>query len=235
MKRLLFLLILALGIGLIVSLSFKNKMMKVIDENLTIQDSHLIFKNNNTTKKVKLIETKPGKQWSDVIVSKNNKYVAVNNIKDYSEKTEFVNKGNIEIYSKDGKKLWELKDSNMTDIKISPTGKFILGTIDSAYGNADIQFFHKDGFSGVIKKDSRCWNVAFNENKFALFKKHFDSEKKELALDLIVYDEHLHKLWEKKNIAFGLSCGYDITFKNNIINLHHYKNGDMQFKIGGEK
>ncbi len=159
----------------------------------------------------------------------------MNNIKSYSEKLESANNGNINIYDQNGEKIWELQDSNMTDIKISPTGRFVLGTVDGSYGDADIQFFHQDGFRKVIKKDSRCWDVSFDKSTFALLKKHYDKEQKELTLDIAVYDEHLDKLWEKRGIAFGLSCGYDMTFSDNIINLHHYKNGDTQFKVGGEK
>ncbi len=179
--------------------------------------------NGNEKKRVDFLDTIFDKSWSRIKISKNKKYIAINNVYDYNPKGETVKDAEMIILNDEGKESWRMKH-NLYSVIPSPRGDIIVGAPDPAFAGAPIFIFNEKGLIKKIPKDGLFWNVAFsnNGNFIALTIVTFDETKEGIEKylgHLIVIDDEGNELWRKEKITRAISSNeVDIT-DNDVISL----------------
>ncbi len=197
-----------------------------INEKVVVTQSSVKFldENGNEKNSIGLLNTIPGNSWSSVSKSKNQKYITINNIYNYNQKEEKIEDAKMIMLNDEGVELWSMKH-NLANIIPSPNGKYVVGTLDAAFGDAPIYVFNEKGLITKIAKDDQAWDIDFSNDGsfFALTIVTFDKTKKGIEKcqgHLIVLNEEGNELWRRANIAMGENSFCEVNISNdNIISL----------------
>ena len=168
--------------------------------------------------------------FSKVEESDNGKYIAVNNIYEYSGKGENVEKADAIILDSEGKEVWRIKEHYYDGIVPSPNGKYVLAGV--SLGNFSTYLINKDGLEKEIKSEDDMSAPVFSMDGsfFAVQTTTLDHNmgKTENFLDnfqgnLLLIDENGNELWRKEKVfigddhSFTISIIEDDTVPNGVV------------------
>lgn len=201
--------------------------------NIRIEKERLVFldENGNEIKAVPFLKYDPGRSSSKVYLSKNEKYIALNNIYEYKTVGgyEQVEKAEVTVLNRKGEELWKM-EQQFYDFNVSTNGKYILGKdfereailILNDKGIIDITLKNKKGgIDFTLKEDWRGWTADFSKegNFFAVVLriiKNDDGERKMID-NLFVLDENGNELWRKEKVIPSGAEFYGLEISDNDI------------------
>lgn len=181
-----------------------GKKVEVIEETVfpkvTMTDKMLKFLDNTgrVKKEIHFIPTIAGKQWTKVEKSINEKFIGVNEILDYSQKGECVEKGKFKMFSSEGKLVWECEHT-CDFVKPSPDGEYAIGE----------NGMQLPIFSILNRSGQKLVKPGFDMNRARFAKAKFSNDGNLLAVGirdviwagnktyLLLFDKEGNKLWQR--------------------------------------
>jgi len=187
------------------SLGVKRDMLKSGESAFTLLYPKILVSENavniqdikgNLVSRLDLLSKEPGKRWSRVSFSKNGKYIAINNIYEYDQKLEQVEKAEVLVLDDRGNSLWKMKHK-LAHLKLSPNGKFIVGISSAEWKEAPLLLYDRNGLIKEIPKSSESYNVEFSDNNDYIVVALNDKNKSSVE----VIDGNGSRLWTREFIG----------------------------------
>lgn len=180
--------------------SFRPKAM------ITKREIRFLDRDGRIKRKINLLKTIPGKQWSKIKKTKNNKYIGINEVLSYEK--EYVKEGKFKMVDIEGDIKWEF-EHNFTDIVPSPDGSYVLAMPDPEWGEHPIYLINSKGMKKEIKK------AGVGEAYFPFFSPKGNiisvvvDERNMNKTTLIILNKKGDELWRKEEI--GKSIGATVN------------------------
>lgn len=185
----------------------------------------------------------PGKQDpAGIVVSKNRKYIAINNVKARDKQKGVIENSETEVLDTDGNVLWKVGHL-LPGAMVSTNGEYILGADDECGGPCPVQVFNKTGLIAEINKNDIGYDVDFSNDGsfFAATTTTIDWEMNtskhvdRYAGHLHVYDSTGKELWRKDNISKGESSFCEVKISSDdVINVMTGVNGYKLYQFDKE-
>lgn len=172
------------------------------ENSIRIEKERLVFLDEKgyEIKTLPLLKTVPGKSWSEVFISKNGKYAALNNVYKYNQK-ESIEDAEVIVLNWEGEEMWKIKH-HFSHFKVSPNGKYLLAIIDASSGNAPVSMMNNTGVIREVPKYDQVWEADFSEDGsfFAVLSPKYESKDRKVQSDLFVLNDKGDELWNKEKV-----------------------------------